>query len=208
MAKKTEKNDVTAEALKALLGIYTKVLSVQVSSGMSQGLVNLSGLVEFDLEQGLPKPVPGHGEVKLGVIGFRRASGQMSLAAACDTATVQYFPLEKVIAMIEGMHDERRANVVTQNHKVGDEGRGQIVARINPVHSAFHVVQGVIGRVIKEPKDIVRSDVYYFDRQKLTSYYLAAKEQISTEDQLDDMIAAYDGWKGYSIPIDPLNPEG
>jgi hypothetical protein len=132
--------------------------------------------------------------------------GLMTLAIACDTAPIHYQPLDKFIAMIEHMHDERSANINIQNPVPGKDGCGQIIARLNPRHSAIHVVQGVVGRVIKETKHIISNEVYYIPRATLCRYYLAAKAQIEAGDQLDSMIAANDGLKGYSIPIDPLNP--
>lgn len=205
MSENTTSFNVVPDALSALQEIYANNL-LEGDSDLVRGLNNLARLPEFDLKQGVPGPIPGQSDVTCGLIGFRRIGGQMSLAIACDTATVRYLPLDKYIALIEFMNDGRSANIVTQNHKIGDEGRGQVLMRLNPAHSAIHAAQGVVGRIIKEAKDIVLNEVYYFNRRDLTSFYLAAKVQVGTGDRLDSMISAYDGWKGYSIPIDPLNP--
>ncbi len=199
--------NVVPDALSALQDLFFNDLA-EDQPGLTQGLMNLACLPEFDLKKSIPASVPGHGEVKRGILGFRRMGGQMTLAMACGTAPIHYQPLDKYIAMVEGMHDERSANVIIQNHKTGDDGRSQIIARLNPKHSAIHVVHGVVGRVIKEPSHILTNDVYYIPRGTLGRYYLAAKAQIEAGDQLDSLIAAYDGFKGYSIPIDPFNPVG
>ena len=206
MSKATNVGNVAPGAMKALQDIFNSELA-NAQPGLVQGLTNLASLPEFDLQSGIPAPVPGHGDVQLGLIGFRPMGGQMKIVLACGTAPIVNFPLSKYIVTVEGAHDERSANVNVQNPVQGSEGRGQIIARLNLKHSAIHVVQGVVGRVIKESSHIVSNEVYYIPRASLVKYYLAAKAQIEAGDQLDSLIAAYDGMKGYSIPLDPLNPE-
>lgn len=180
-----------------------------ISSSFEQGLQNLSRLPEFDLNRSIPRPVPGQEAVHRGIIGFRRNSGKITLAIACGTATILYLPLDKYVALIEYMHDDRSANIIIQNQKISEEGRqdgrAQIIARFNPAHSALHVVHGVIGRVIKAAKDISHIEIYYLSRRDLACFYIAAKCQVGTEEQLENLIAAYDGLKGYEIPLNPLN---
>ena len=206
MSEKKNEGNVAPGAMKALQEIFNTEMA-DAPPCLVQGLVNLASLPEFDLQSGIPAPVPGHGEVQRGVIGFRRMGGLLTLALACGTAQTQYFPLEKFIAVIEKMHDPHRASINVQNPVKGKDGCGQIIARLNPVHSAFHVIHGIHGRYIKEKKHISSNEVYYIPRAILARYYLAAKAQIEAGDQLDSMIAAYDGEQGYSISIDPLNPE-
>lgn len=195
-------------ARTALQEIYNNLLD-QSGHGFSTGVMNLSRLPVFDPDNGTPAPVPGQAEVKYGVIGFRRNGGKLTLAIACGTAMVLYLPLDKFVAVVEGMHDERSANVIVQNHKAAEKGqedsRGQIIARLNPVNSAIQAVHGVVGKPIKSASDITMTSVYYVDRKDLLSFYLAAKAQLGTEDQLEGLIAAHDGWRGYSIPLNPLN---
>jgi hypothetical protein len=85
-------------------------------------------------------------------------------------------------------------------------GKGQILGRINPKVSAITIIQGVTGRIIRGPSDIALYDAYFIDRQDLTSFYLASKAQISTADTLETMIAAFDGWKAFDVPLNPLDP--
>lgn len=206
MSEKKNGGNVVPGAAKALQEIFSNDLA-DAQPGLVQGLVNLASLPEFDLPNNIPAAVPGHGEVQRGVIGFRRMGGQVTLALACGTASIAYFPLDKFNAIIEGAHDERSANINVQSPVQGKDGCGQILARLNPRHSAIHVIHGVHGRVIKEKKHIVSNEVYYIPRATLGRYYLAAKAQIEAGDQLDSMIAAYDGMTGYSISLDPLSPE-
>lgn len=201
--------NAATEALAALQILFNNS-QTDSWSGLARGLANLARLPEFDLASGGLVPVPGQEIVQRGIIGFRRSGGKITLAIACGTAMILYLPLDKYIALIERMFErDDEANIIVQNHKAGEEGReegrGQIMARFNPIHSAFHVVHGVVGKVLKKPTDIARTDIYYLDRTDLACFYLAAKCQIGTEDRLENLIAAYDGWKGYSIPLNPLS---
>lgn len=206
MSKATNVGNGTPGAMKALQEIFSNELA-DAQPGLVQGLINLASLPEFDLPNGVPAVVPGHDGVQRGIIGFRRMGGLLTLALACGTAQIQYFPLDKYIAVIEKMNDPHHASINVQNPVKGKDGCGQIKARLNPRHSAIHVIHGVHGRYIKENKHINTHEVYYIPRAILGRYYLASKAQIEAGDQLDSMIAAYDGEQGFSIPLDPLNPE-
>lgn len=208
MSKTKNAGNVAPDALAALQEIlFSKPESI--SPNLEKGLQNLSALPEFDLDKRIPRPVPGQAMVNRGFIAFRRNGGKITLAIACGTATIFYLPLDKFIAVIENMNDDRSANIVVQNPKVGEDGRQdgrcQILVRFNPAHSALHVVHGVIGRGIKEAKDISHIEIYYLCRRDLACFYLAAKCQVGTEEQLENLISAYDGIKGYEIPLNPLN---
>lgn len=197
------------DALHALQILFSNSLS-HSGPGLALGLSNLAYLPEFDLANGVPAPVPGQEAVQRGVIGFRRNGGKITLAIACGTSMIFYLPLDKFVALIERMFErDLEATVIVQNHKVGEEGReegrGQIMARFNPMHSAIQVAHGVVGKVLKKTSDIALTDIYYLDRTDLACFYLAAKCQLGTEDRLENLITAFDGWKGYSIPLNPLS---
>ena len=133
------------------------------------------------------------------------------LAIACGKAQVRYLPLKKFIALVENMHDKESSTIMLQNFQDQDDyksAKGQVFARINPASSAIHVIQGLTSRVIRNPSDIALFDVYYLDRTDLTSFYLAAKAQIGNADDLETMIATYEGWKAFNVPLDPYNPTG
>ena len=113
--------------------------------------------------------------------------------------------------MVELMHDPSSASIMLENFSDQDEyksAKGQVLGRINAKCSAIQIIQGLTGRIIRNPSDIALFDVYYIDRVDLTSFYLAAKAQISNGDTLETMIASYDGWKAFDVPLDPLNPYG
>lgn len=175
-------------------------------SAIMQGLANLDTIPSFDPP---PPAIPGK-EFNPGIMGFRRSqAGGMNLAIACGTAQVRYLSLAKYIALVENLHEEEQASIMLQNFSESDDnrgGRGQILARINAASSAITVIQGVTGRIIRGPSDIALFDVYYIDRTDLTAYYLAAKAQISTADQLETMIATFDGWKAFRVPLNPMKP--
>ena len=204
MAKKDE-NKVENEKPQNTLNDLLFDLK-DASGGLSKGLINLHTLPPIDPE---PPEVNGKPFTK-GIIGFRKTSkGEIRLAIACGKAQVRYLTLAKFIAMVEKLHDPKSATIIIQNFKDQDEyksSRGQILARINAKSSAIQIIQGVTSRIVRGPDDIALFDVYYIDRTDLTAFYLAAKAQISNQDELETMIQAYDGWKGYNVPLDPLKP--
>ena len=176
--------------------------------GLVQGLKNLHSIPNFGPDH--PPAVKGKDFIA-GVMGFRRTGSKLNLAIASGKAQVRYIDLKKYIAMVELMHDPSSASIMLENFSDQDEyksAKGQVLGRINAKCSAIQIIQGLTGRIIRNPSDIALFDVYYIDRVDLTSFYLAAKAQISNGDTLETMIASYDGWKAFDVPLDPLNPYG
>lgn len=182
--------------------------TIDDNAAVKRGLINLNMLPEFDPD---PPAVNGK-EFTPGIIGFRKTASGLNFAIACGKAQVRYISLAKYIAMIENLHaDDQSATIMLQNFTESEDGKGgkgQVLGRINAASSAITIIQGVTGRIIRGPSDIALFDVYYIDRRDLTAFYLAAKHQISNGDQLETMIAAYDGWKAFNVPLNPLNPYG
>lgn len=187
----------------SLLG-NTLSLSVDAKSGMTQGIANLAALPALDPAN----KVPGK-EFERGIMGLKTSQKGLRIAVAGGKVMVRYMALDKFVALVEKMNDKESATILLQNFSDQEDGRmarGQILARINPQYSALTVIQGVTGRIIRGPQDIALYDVYYLDKQDLMAFYVAAKFQLGNEDQLDSMIAAFDGWKAFSVPLNPLDP--
>lgn len=198
------KNDKEESGLSQLPIIFSS--SEKDIKTLDQGLKNLALLPEFDPDEG--QPVPGK-LFSAGVMGFRRTGRGLQLAVACGKAMVRYIDLGKFIAMVENLHDPQTATIMLENFQEQDDkrsARGQILGRINAQHSAITIIQGVSGRIIRGPSDIALFDVYYINRKDMTAFYLAAKAQISNADTLETMIAAFDGWKAFDVPLNPLDP--
>lgn len=196
------KHDLSA----ALNDIYADVLNDKEERNalFRRGLMNLACL------PATPAPIKGK-EFSEGCMGFRKQSYGIQLAVACGKAMVRYLDLKKFITMVEQMDDPQTATIMLQNSTDSDDSRGakgQILGRINPKASAITIIQGVTGRIIRGPSDIALYDSYFINRKDLTSFYLASKAQISTADTLETMIAAFDGWKAFDVPLDPLKPYG
>lgn len=154
--------------------------------------------------------MPGKPFENVGVMGFRRQANLLRLTIACERAIVRNLELGKFIAMVERMNDPEKATIVLENFTEADDNRtprGQVLGRINPEFSCITVAQGLTGRVIHSHGDLARLDVYYVSREQLTSFYLAAKAQIGDEGKLNELVAAYDGWKAFDIPLNPCHPE-
>jgi len=199
----------TPSAQSLLQDIFGATFDGEDFGSMKQGLINLKSIPPFFNPH--PPAVNGK-EFVAGLMGFRRSqSGEQRLAIACGKNQVRYIPLAKYIAMVENLHNNDTASIMLQNFQEADDhssGRGQVLGRINAASSAITIIQGVTSRIIRGPSDIALFDVYHIDRRDLTAYYIAAKYQISTADQMETMIATFDGWKSFNVPLDPLDPYG
>lgn len=168
-----------------------------------------------------PRSMPGK-PYKDGVMGFRRNGRNINITIACGRAIVRQLELSKFVVMLEKMHDDPvdaegnhhgdrgGATIVLENFSDADEykaSRGQLLGRFNPVYSCFTIAQGLTGRVIHGPQDVVRMDAYYFNKDILTAFYITSKLQLGVEDKLSELISAYDGWKVFDLPLDPCNPD-
>lgn len=176
--------------------------------GLIQGLKNIASMTQFNPEQGLPRPIPGMGEMVPAIMAFRRANKFMNLAVVGGKAPVFHLPLEKLVLIVERLHDRNTRTVIVQNcSDAGSEHlRGQILARINPDHSAIHVVWGALGRAISDPQDVSRSGAYYVRRDDLAAFYLAAKAQLKGGSLLEELLQSNEGWREYDLPTNPLDP--
>lgn len=202
MAKKKEAGATVAELLSNLYKDRTNE-----DDALTQGLTNLNSLANIDEAE----QVAGK-EFNQGVLGFRKYRSNLDITVACGTAQVRYIKLTKFIAMIENLHQkDRSATIMLQNFETNENNnisKGQILGRINPKSSAIHIMQGLTGRIIRNPSDIALLDIYYLDRTELAAYYVAAKYQIGNEDLLEDVIATHDGWKAFDVPLDLSKPYG
>lgn len=168
-----------------------------------------------------PNKMPGK-PLKEGAIGFKRNGRNLNITIACGRAIVRQIELLKFVTMIEmmygnpdtvgkpGHNPDLDATVVLENFSDGDEykaSRGQTLGRFNPKYSCITVAQGLTGRVIHGPSDVVRLDAYYLNKDVLTAFYISSKFQLGMEDKLSELIGAYDGWKVFDLPVDPCNPD-
>lgn len=195
------------KAEKSIADHLGTLFASREDESLLKGLQNLAGVKDFSDSQ----PVVSGKPYSRGVMGFRRSGRNLNLALACGKAQVRYLDLNKYIAMVENMMENEGATIMLQNFQDQDDiknAKGQVLGRINPDQSAIFIIQGLAGRIIHGPADIALFDVYYIDRATMTAFYIAAKEQIGTEDELDNMIAAYDGWRAFEVPLDPYNPYG
>lgn len=197
------------------LGDPTNTPLEDIFSGMyddakfEQAIKSLARFPELEKLRLQRKYLPGKPFEKPGVMGFRRNGRNLVLTIACEKTMVRQIALQKYIAMVQNMNDPRNATIVLENFIEPDENRqprGQVLGRLNPQYSCITVAQGLTGRVIHGPDDLVRLDAYYIDKQLLTAFYIASKVQIGHQDTLDELIGAYDGWKAYDLPLDPFTP--
>lgn len=196
------KTDVVSDALAAVQELLFPLL--MASEKLAQIVARLAMFPEFDLKK--LRPVKVDEKVEKGMLAFRRVGGKLMLVLVCGTKQVRYLTLEKFIALIECMDLGSSANIVLQNHSNSDThgngGSSQIIARVNPDCSAIHIVEGVIGKSLEKGKPHVANDAFYVPREELAVFYLAAKLQVGQSHELENLIDAHDGYKGYSIPVE------
>lgn len=169
---------------------------------ISQGLNNLAQLPPFDIGKQLPKPYRNK-RYNPAKMGFKFFGKELKIAVAARGAMPQYIPAGKFIAMVELMNDSKHCTVVLQTSSVPAEkreGRPQILGRILPDHSAINIAYGKVGVPIHDLDDILHLDSFQIDRMVLGAYYLSAKFQIGNEDNLDSLIAAYEGLRFFELP--------
>lgn len=171
-----------------------------------EAICNLNALPTLDEVKG--NPMPGK-KFHKGVMGFRRLGRNLTLSIGCGRAMVRQIELHKFIAMVQNMKNEQDATTVLENFVEGDDSRmprGQILGRINPDYSCIVVAQGLVGRVIQGPTDLVRLDCYYLSKEVLTGFYISSKLQDGMQNDLDKLIGSFDGWKAYNLPRDTFEP--
>jgi len=200
MAKKYENQQINS-----IQTILAGADAVTGDENLTQGLENLASMASLDVA----KPIRGMSDVEAGVMGFRRKKNNLTVAFVCGISPTFNCPTEKFIRMVESSHDPETRTVLIQNCSEtvdGDGSRPQVLARLNPKHSALHVIWGHHGKVIYGSDQIAKHAVYYVHREDLLCYYLAAKAQIRGGDRLEALLAANDGWLEYDIPSNPLDP--
>lgn len=181
---------------------------VKNNEALTQGLANLATLPEIGGRASMVAPVFQRPIIE-GVMGFRREGGALGLTVAGGTAQARLIQLGKFVALVERMYDLDRPTIVLQNpveHEQNRSGRGQLLGRIIPASSALVVGLGYSGRIVASLEDFIRVDVYYLSRSMLAAFYLAAKVQLSTENSLNELITAFEGWYKFGIPQDPCIP--
>lgn len=202
----SQKNKTVEHSSNENSGVLHTLLDpiLMETPSLVQGLENLALLPPFESVQATP--IPGT-VFYAGVIAFSRYS--RSVSVACGKAMVRHINLRKFIGMVESLHEDREATVVLQNFQEQEnnqQARGQILGRINRKHSAITIVQGLTGRAIKSFNDISSQDHYYINRSDLAAFYIAAKFQLLNEPTLESIQNAFDGWRAFEIPLNPLKP--
>lgn len=189
------------------------------SPSFSKAIKELAALTTLD--EVLKKPMPGK-PFHRGVMGFRRRGRNLTIAIGCGCAMVREIALPKYVALIQNMNadlgvsggriekDGLSATIVLEHYTEPDENRlprGQVLGRLIPEFSAIVIAQGLAGKVIHSTRDIVKFDTYYLPKEALAAFYVSSKIQNGTQDLLDELIGAHDGWKSFGIPRDPCQPE-
>lgn len=191
-------------APKYLDTIFSGMMENEV---IRQAIKNLANLPTMD--EARERPMPGK-KFYEGVMGYRRVANTLKLSVGCGRAMVRHIDPSKFIAMVENMHNEKLATIVIENFTEGEDSnrmpRGQILGRINPDYSCMVIAQGLTGRVIHGPSDMVRLDAYYISKELLTAFYISSRLQRGVQSKLDELIGSFDGWKAYNIPRDPCEP--
>jgi hypothetical protein len=155
------------------------------------GLANIKALPE--------KPKP-HSKANLcnGVIALTGRDYSLRVTIAYDRLIPQHISLFQFSELIERMGE----TLLLQNFRESDKSygsRGQLLATFCKKRSCFIFVNGVVGKVIRSEREIVKRGEYFIDRALLQTYYIASKCQLSQQAELERLLNTHDGWIEYQI---------
>lgn len=193
------------EAVVAVLsGLFDKASNGD-GLGLIQGVLNIRSM----MSGATASAIPGTGDRVVGLMAFRRSMRNLNLAFVGGRAPVFYLPLDKLILLVEQLHDEKRRTVIVRNcseSSDSEHAKGQVLAKFNAQYSALQVIWGDNGVVIENEDDIRKRANYYINPEELMLYYLAAKVQMKGGSELEELLQANEGWRQYDIPTNPLDP--
>ena len=204
--------------MAAIVGVLSRLVnnaSARVNNvtcgidvGFIEGVKNIQLMMKMSAKKG-DSAIPGTGEKVMGLMAFRREMKALTLAFVGGPAPAFYLPLDKLILMVEQMHDRKLRTVIIRNCSEtsdSDYAQGQVLAKFNVQYSALQVNWGDNGVVVKGENDINRRAVYYISPDDLLLYYMAAKVQLKGGPQLEALLQANEGWRKHDIPTNPLDP--
>ena len=204
--------------MAAIVGVLSRLVnnasahvhnvSAGIDVGFIQGVKNIQLMMNMSAKEGC-SAIPGTGEKVMGLMAFRRSMKNLTLAFVGGQAPVFYLPLDKLILMVEQLHDPKLRTVIIRNCSETSDSEfahGQVLAKFNALYSALQVSWGDNGVVIEGDDDINRRAVYYISPDELLLYYMAAKVQLKGGPQLEALLQANEGWRKYDIPTNPLDP--
>jgi hypothetical protein len=209
--KMDEKGTETKVTMDALVEVLSGLISLSAQGadlGLIQGVQNAQGLLRAS-STGEALAIPGTGERVPGLMAFRRNKMNLNVAFVGGDAPVFHLPLDKLILLVERMHDKKRRTVIIQNcseNSDSEHSRGQILAKVNMTYPSLQVFWGDKGVVIEKEGDINKRATYYVGPDDLLLFYLAAKVQMKGGSQLEELLQANEGWRKYDIPTSPLDP--
>jgi len=207
----SETNVEKVAALEAVTEVLSEMMtnaSLGSDPGLIQGVKNVQELIRMLKSKGA-QPVPGTGDWAQGLMAFRRNQRNLNLAFVGGDAPVFYLSLDKLILLVERMHDPKRRTVILQNCSEDSESenaRGQMLAKVNMAYPCLQVLWGDKGVVVENEKGINRRANYYIKPEELMLYYMAAKAQMKGGSQLEELLVANEGLCKYDIPTSPLDP--
>jgi hypothetical protein len=209
MSDTSNKPSTGMEAIVAVLSGMVNNASMGDDLGLIQGVQNILSMMRGAVEGATLSAIPGTGDRVQGLMAFRRSMKNLTLAFVGGQAPVFYLPLDKLILLVEQMHDKNRRTVVIRNCSESSDSEfahGQVLAKFNTQYSALQVTWGDNGVVIESENEINKRANYYINPDDLLLYYMAAKIQMKGGTQLEELLQANEGWRKYDIPTNPLDP--
>ena len=208
MSEAGEEKTIALEAISEVLSGLMANAAQGGDPGLVQGVKNVRELTRVQKSKGA-KPVPGTGCWAQGLMAFRRYQKNLNLAFVGGDAPAFFMSLDKLILLVERMHDPKRQTVILQNCSEDSESenaRGQVLAKFNMGYPCLQVNWGDKGIVIEGEDEISKRVYYYVNPDELMLYYLAAKAQMKGGSQLEELLIANEGLRKYNIPTNPLDP--
>jgi len=119
-------------------------------------------------------------------------------------------PFTAFAAMVERLHDPDFSSVEIQAAAAGDKrypAKSEILGLINPFYSQITIYMGTPGERLRPDIQADKILRFYISRHGLATCYLAAKFQVYSLRQLEEIQTQVAGWQKFAVPyaIDSLH---
>lgn len=141
-----------------------------------------------------------HMEKNPGILGFSRQQSELKLTIAYNKQMVRHITLRQFAELVEKIDQTLLlSNFKESDRNFGSAPKGQLLCSLKSNLSCLVFVQGVVGRIVRSPQDVALRSEYYIDKEMLKAFFVTSKLQLENQNELEQLMTAYDGWLDYKI---------
>jgi hypothetical protein len=145
-------------------------------------------------------PPVRHMEQNPGILGYSRRDGELRLTIAYNKQMIRHVTLRQFVELIENIDQTLLlSNFKESDRNFGSAPKGQLLCSLKSNLSCLVFVQGVVSRIVRNPQDIAIRAEYYINKEMLKAFFVTSKLQLENQNELDQLMTAYDGWLDYDI---------